>query len=168
MSSVAAGNNSSTEAGKNVMLAGLIFQVVTLVIFMLLAADFTFRTVRHPRGLDQDPVLVRLRASWRFRLFLAALCLSTLTIFIRCVFRVAELSDGWSGPLMARQDLFIGFEGAMIIVAVGVLNIFHPNLCFPEMQRFNVKKSPKERGNELGSYSGMSSEGVSKAPSIAP
>lgn len=34
---------------------------------------------------------------------------------------------------MGRQDLFIGFEGVMITVAVLVLNVFHPSLCFGEI-----------------------------------
>lgn len=120
------------------MLAGLSFQVFTLLVFILLSADFLINTLRRRRALgtaalDQDPELVAIRNSWMFKGFLFALALSTICIFWRSVFRVAELSRGWSGPLMGRQDLFIGFEGVMITVSVWVLNIFHPSLSFGAM-----------------------------------
>ncbi|KAI1101507.1 RTA1-domain-containing protein [Jackrogersella minutella] len=129
----------STDNGDHIMIAGLIFQVVTLLVFIILSADFLINTVRRRRALgstaalDQDPALVAIRGSWMFKCFLVALALSTICIFWRSVFRVAELSRGWSGPLMARQDLFVGFEGVLITVAVWVLNIFHPSLCFGEL-----------------------------------
>ncbi|KAF3061826.1 Sphingoid long-chain base transporter RSB1 [Daldinia childiae] len=128
----------STDTGDNIMIAGLAFQVFTLLVFMLLSTDFLINTLRRRRtlgsaALDQDPELIAMRNSWMFKAFPPALALSTICIFWRSVFRVAELSNGWSGSLMGRQDLFIGFEGVMITVAVLVLNVFHPSLCFGEI-----------------------------------
>ncbi|KAI0010875.1 RTA1-domain-containing protein [Xylariaceae sp. FL0662B] len=136
IASVATHQKRSPDTGDNIMIAGLSFQVLTLLVFIILCVDFGVNTVRRRRALggdaalDQDPVLVAVRRSWRFRGFLAALALSTICIFWRSVFRVAELSGGWSGHLMARQDLFVGFEGVMITVAVWALNVFHPSVCF--------------------------------------
>lgn len=126
----------STETGDKVMIAGLAFQVFTMFVFMLVAGDFAIRTWRRRRRRLADgdaAVLSHLRSSWKFRFFLGALAVSTVCIFWRSVFRVAELSGGWTGPLMERQDLFIGFEGVMIAVAVLGLNFFHPGLCSPEL-----------------------------------
>ncbi|KAH9895463.1 RTA1-domain-containing protein [Xylariomycetidae sp. FL2044] len=138
LASVASHNQEPTETGDNIMIAGLAFQVFTLFVFIVLCTDFTLNTLRRKKALgasalDQNPELVALRGSWMFRGFLVALGVSTITIFWRCVFRVAELSGGWTGPLMERQDLFIGFEGVMITIAVYVLNIFHPSLCFKQI-----------------------------------
>ncbi|KAH8885724.1 RTA1-domain-containing protein [Thozetella sp. PMI_491] len=131
------GASYSVDTGDNVMIAGLASQVFTLLVFLLLALDFGARTLsRHKRlgaaAVDQDPSLVAIRQSRLFRGFLIALSLSSVCIFWRCVFRVAELSRGWKGTLMARQDLFIGFEGVMITIACLGLNIFHPSLCFKQ------------------------------------
>lgn len=79
-----------------------------------------------------DPKHALLRGSTKFRAFLVALGLATFCIFIRSIYRVAELSEGWTGALIENQHLFIGFEGAMVVVAVLVLNIFHPGYCFRE------------------------------------
>jgi len=135
---VASHNNESTESGDNIMIAGLAFQVLTLLIFIICCTDFALRTHRRYRQLgaaafDQDVAAQKLRGSLLFKGFLAALTIATIGIFWRSVYRVAELSRGWDGPLMYKQNLFIGFEGVMVVVACLVLNVFHPSLCFREL-----------------------------------
>lgn len=113
---------------------------MTLVGFMACSIDFAVNAFRRHRQLgasafDQDEAVRGVRNSWLFKGFLAALALATVCIFWRSVFRVAELSKGWSGPIMKRQDLFIGFEGVMIVVACLALIVFHPSVCFKEMMQ---------------------------------
>jgi hypothetical protein len=117
------------------MVAGLAFQVFTLLIFMALCIDFGLRTHRRFKAmgtsaLDQSPELAQLRHSRAFRGFLAALTLATICIFWRSVYRVVELAEGWTGELIRRQNLFIGFEGVMVVMACAALNAFHPVVCF--------------------------------------
>ena len=117
------------------MIAGLAFQVATLLLFILLTLDFAWRTYRRGGSLEVNAVeyqRVQLRRSWPFRSFLAAFSLSMLLIFTRCVFRVAELSGGWDGHLANTQKYLIGLEGAIIIAAVLLLNLCHPVLCFKD------------------------------------
>ncbi len=121
--------------GNNIMIAGLAFQVATLTAFIVLSLDFAIRTYRRQKAMgesafDQNPVLVQLRKSTAFRGFVAALTLATICIFWRSVYRVAELAQGWTGDLIKRQNLFIAFEGVMVVVAVLALNAFHPAVCF--------------------------------------
>ncbi|KAK2742405.1 hypothetical protein FQN55_007843 [Onygenales sp. PD_40] len=125
--------DSSADLGKNLMIAGVVFQVVTLGIFIVLASDFAIRTWLRIRSLGAgalDAKYARLRDSTAFRSFLLALAISTLFIFVRCVYRIAELSGGWDGPLMKEEPLFIALEGGMVSAAVLVLNAFHPGRCF--------------------------------------
>lgn len=138
MASIASHNGESVKTGDNIMIAGLAFQVFTLLVFMACSLDFAIRVYTRSRKLgssafDQSDLARKTRNSWMFKGLLGALALSTICIFWRSVFRVAELSGGWTGELMGRQDLFIGFEGVMIIVACFVLNVFHPSVCFREM-----------------------------------
>lgn len=134
MASILSTNGKDTTPGDNIMIAGLVSQVVTMFVFILLAGDFAWRTWSRRRrlgavALDQTPALAEARRSPMFRGFLVALALAFVCIFWRCVFRIAELSEGWTGPLMARQDLFIAFEGVMIAIAVLALNVFHPAIA---------------------------------------
>ncbi|KAB5528985.1 putative sphingoid long-chain base transporter RSB1 [Coniochaeta sp. 2T2.1] len=138
LASVASHNNEPVETGDNIMIAGLSFQVLTLLVFIICCTDFALRSHSRYRRLgaaafDQDVAAQKLRGSWLFKGFLAALAIATIGIFWRSVYRVAELSRGWDGPLMFKQNLFIGFEGIMVVVACLVLNVFHPSLCFREM-----------------------------------
>jgi hypothetical protein len=138
MASVASHNNQPVETGDNIMIAGLSFQVLTLLVFIVCCVDFSVHATGRYRRLgaaafDQDVAAQRLRRSWIFRGFLIALGVATIGIFWRSVYRVAELSRGWNGPLTFRQDLFIGFEGVMIAVACLGLNVFHPSFCFGEL-----------------------------------
>lgn len=48
------------------------------------------------------------------------------------MYRVVELSEGWTGDLIRHQNLFIAFEGVMVIVACFSLNAFHPAFAFKE------------------------------------
>jgi hypothetical protein len=138
MAAVSSQNHESAQTGTDIMIAGLSFQVLTIFVFILAASDFALRTWRRQRALGadalaQDPALVRMRASFRFKAFLVALALSTLLILWRSAFRVAELSEGWNGPIIKDQGLFIAFEGVLIVLAVVLLNFFHPALCMREV-----------------------------------
>lgn len=119
------------------MVAGLAFQVFTLLIFMILCLDFAIRTRRRYTSMgqdafDQNPLFITLRGSWRFKGFIIALTLATICIFWRSVYRVAELGEGWTGNLIRRQWLFVGFEGVMVVVACFALNLFNPAFAFKE------------------------------------
>ena len=172
--------NKSPVTGDNIMIAGLAFQVFTLLIFMLLCADFAINTLRRHKMLgasafDQNPLFIQLRSKWQFKAFLGALTLATICIFWRSVYRVAELSEGWTGHLIRQQWLFVGFEGVMVIVACGVMNAFHPAVTFKEGMVGaggvgSGKKSRKQQNekNEGVSGSGSASEvdGVVKQEGI--
>ncbi|KAL8657975.1 MAG: hypothetical protein Q9226_001385 [Calogaya cf. arnoldii] len=135
MASAASHSNKNPETGNYIMLAGLAFQVFTLLVFMLLCTDFAIRTVIRTNRMGEsalDLIHATLRHSMEFRIFLIALTISTICIFIRSVFRVVELGEGWDGALIKNQTLFIVLEGAMVVIAVLVLNAFHPGLCFRE------------------------------------
>lgn len=147
LASAASHSDKSPDVGDHIMVAGLAFQVATLFIFIILCADFALRTSKRMRQMGDaatDPAHAKLRASWTFRGFLCALALATLCIFIRSIYRVAELSEGWEGALIKNQKLFIELEGVMVIVAVLSLNAFHPGLCFREGY------TRKSRGNRSG------------------
>ncbi|KAG0136693.1 RTA1 like protein-domain-containing protein [Tuber indicum] len=106
--------------GNNLMLAGLGFQVFTLVLFMLLCAEYAYRVKNTTQSFDVTHA--KLRSSKKFRGFLAALSLATILIFIRSIYRVIEMAQGWDGELTKNETLFFVLEGVMVVIAVLVLN----------------------------------------------
>jgi len=120
-------SNGSSNVGVNIALAGLAFQVATLVVFILLTVDY----------------FVRSRSVWRygdihlprqFKIFVGFIAFATILILIRCCYRVYELSEGYSrtSKSLRDQDLFIGLESIMVILAAFALIIAHPGPVFSE------------------------------------
>lgn len=100
-------SKGSSQDGVDISLAGLSFQVFSLTVFIALSIDYARSYMRDVRS---GAVQNRLVES-RYKVFLVFLALATLCIYTRCVYRIAELSDGYSGPLIEQQGSFIGLEG---------------------------------------------------------
>lgn len=142
------------DVGTNVMIAGLAFQVFTLLVFGCFAADYALACYRHRDQLNAETTT--LRASWRFRLFIVALWLAYLGILIRCAYRVAELVQGWSNnPILTNEGLFIGLDSVPIGICTIVLNIWHPGWCFPKETSRSAKLEEKKFSGESSSDEGM-------------
>jgi hypothetical protein len=110
------------------MVAGLVVQVVSLVIFLALCFEYSLR-VRKYRG-ELNPKYAVLRGTPRFKRFLYALAAATIFLFIRAVYRVAELSGGFRGKLAQDEVLFMVLDGAMVLLACIILVVFHPGPAF--------------------------------------
>lgn len=131
IASVALQDNQSLTTGDNVMIAGLASQVFTMFVFMCLSVDFALRVRRRSRTGEEERRQT-LKGTLLFKGFLVALAIATVCVFWRSVFRVVELNSGWAGPLTFKQNLFIGFEGVLMVITVVVLAVFHPALCMGE------------------------------------
>nr|A0A2Z5TTA9.1 RecName: Full=Efflux pump himE; AltName: Full=Himeic acid A biosynthesis cluster protein E [Aspergillus japonicus]BBA91555.1 transporter [Aspergillus japonicus] len=118
------------QDGINIMIAGLASQVASLALFMALCLDYAWRVYKSPHNLSPETRMRDLRHSLRWKAFLAGLALATVAIFMRSVFRVAELKGGFHSSLANDQVLFMTLEGAMIAIAVIALTVLHPGLCF--------------------------------------
>ena len=121
--SMSSKSNGASESGVNIALAGLAFQVATLFFFVACVIDYTVRS---------RSVWMNHKLSGRFKTFCVFLGLATLLIWIRCCYRVYELSEGYSEDSEALRDehLFIGLESCMVIVAAYCLIIAHPGFVF--------------------------------------
>lgn len=105
LASAASKPGSLMDAGNDLMMAGLAFQVFTLLIFAALATEYFVRAWKN-RG-DLNPVTYELRHTRRFRYFIVALMVSYFAILIRCIYRIAEMAGGWGNPIMQNQTAFI-------------------------------------------------------------
>lgn len=129
-------DQSTLDKGTNVMIAGLAFQVFTMFVFISLSCYFVAgimndyrRRVRQYITLPRNINAIRTSPSFKaFKAFVFCIFGSTLLIFVRCYYRVVELSGGWRGNLMKNQNLFIVCEGVFVLVASLLLTIGHPAL----------------------------------------
>lgn len=137
--------------GIHIMIGGLALQVAGLVLFCAVCGVFAWRVDR-VAAIEATAANAVLRRSGRFKGFLGGLCppsphlrypilatvraniassfpalaLATACILIRSIFRVAELSEGFNGPLANQQVTFMVLEGAMVVLAAASLTVFHP------------------------------------------
>jgi len=133
------------DVGTDMMIAGIIWQVVVLVIFATLVIDYSIRTYRRRDQLSQSAL--DLWSQRRFKLFCTGVVIAFTTIFVRCIYRIPELIGGWGGPLMRDELEFILLEGAMIVIAVTAQTLFHPGFCFPAMA--NNGKATQRRSKDI-------------------
>lgn len=156
-----ANDHAGSQVGVNVMIAGLAFQVISLVIFSAICLDFAWRlrksrpagtTIEKPNQSSsaEEPSnallnLNSIRRTKMFQGFCWALGIATTLVFVRSSYRLAELKDGFGSSLFNDQTLFMIFEGPMIILACVMLTVFHPNLSMRGFWKLDVVQ-----GREIG------------------
>ncbi|KAJ7152907.1 RTA1 like protein-domain-containing protein [Mycena filopes] len=118
--------------GGHVMLGGIVFQMATITVYVFCAGEFLLRylknlPVRGPPTPAATPPLSR-----NMRILVGALVFNTVCLFIRAVYRVIELSDGWSGRIIHTQVYFNVLDGMMITLAILTLNFAHPGRLLAE------------------------------------
>jgi hypothetical protein len=98
--------------GVDIMIAGLVSQVFTLCIFAGLCVDFAMQVKKNHDLLP--PARQKLIKSLRFKFTAGALAFAFLCIQIRCIYRVAELSQGWGSELMRKENDFIIMDSLLV------------------------------------------------------
>jgi hypothetical protein len=126
-----------SKRGVDIMIAGLVSQVITMTLFFALWCDFVLRTRRAKLSgslaRTQPPLYDQLRTFRTFKLFQWALFAATVLIYVRCIYRVAELWDGFGGHLANDEVTFMIFEGPLIILGITALTVFHPTRVFGDL-----------------------------------
>jgi hypothetical protein len=99
--SCVASTHKDVKTGEDISLAGLIFQVVTLICFCALFIDYVVKASKSSSRNRLDKPMMT---------FLVFLFLSTIFILIRCAYRIAELGQGYFSALFRDEGLYIGLE----------------------------------------------------------
>ncbi|KAK9333454.1 RTA1 like protein-domain-containing protein [Lipomyces starkeyi] len=143
MAATALVQNKNVNTGTHIMVAGLAFQVFATAVFMLCWLDF-YWTRRNRRALrltsyvaefqendtaanvDGPEKFAHIRNAKKTKLFLFALGVSITFVFIRSIYRVAELSLGWTGYLMTQEGYFLVLDCLMVAIAIWIMVPFYP------------------------------------------
>ncbi|KFY07181.1 hypothetical protein V492_07377 [Pseudogymnoascus sp. VKM F-4246] len=143
--------------GLRIMMAGLSAHVISLALFIALCSDFAWRVWAHRQELDAK--FSALRSTQLFRFGLIALGAATLAIFIRTCFRVAELSGGFSGPLIQNEVSYMILEGSMIVIASALLTIGHPGIAFQGIVQISKLAGANRTSTKAGNLEGAMAGG---------
>jgi hypothetical protein len=126
------------DIGTDLMIAGVVWQVVCLSFFGYLLGEYAVRTYRHRSEIQSQAE--QLLRTVKFRFFVGSIIAAYITILARCAYRIPELTDGWGSELMRQEIEFIVLEGVMIAIAVAAMTIAHPGYCFPAMAKKQNEK----------------------------
>jgi hypothetical protein len=100
---------SKRNLGTNLMIVGVCWQVATLTVFAGLVLDYAIRTRKTWDLVSSESKALVTKSS--FKGFLIAVAVAFVTIFCRCVYRIAEMVGGWANPIMRDETGFVIMEG---------------------------------------------------------
>jgi hypothetical protein len=114
------------------MVAGVIFQLASITVFVFCATKFLRRVKK--MGVLQT-------ASLSFITLMGAMVVSVLCIYVRSIYRTIELLQGWRGYLITHELYFTVLDGVMMVVAGAVFNIFNPGWLLDSVKGATLPKS---------------------------
>ncbi|KAI4166916.1 MAG: hypothetical protein LQ343_007653 [Gyalolechia ehrenbergii] len=119
---VAESNRKSPDTPNNILLGGLAFQVFAFLVFLVLL--FTF--LRNSRKVRKATSLDDAGRGNALRMYIIALVASSLLVYLRTIFRLAETAQGVMGYASSHEPFFGSLEFAPIVVAIALLGWWHP------------------------------------------
>ncbi|KAE8354034.1 RTA1 like protein-domain-containing protein [Aspergillus coremiiformis] len=130
----AAGNDQPDiiNAGNDIIITGIAFQVATMSVCGLLGLDFFLRYLRRNSG---EKSAEQESGRTNIKLVIFADIVAYVTVLIRCIYRIPEMAGGWGNPLMKKEAEFLVLDGMMIALAVLALTVFHPGISLPSLRK---------------------------------
>ncbi len=100
------------DTANNILLAGLAFQVFSFAVFIFIFCLFVYKARK---------VMTK-----ELKIFSAAVMFATLCVYLRTCFRLTETAEGLLEYLSTHEAFFGCLEFLPIVVAVHLLNYWHP------------------------------------------
>jgi hypothetical protein len=104
--------------GNNIIIAGLIVQIVVFGLFVIAAAIFHSRLLKQPTASCQ-------RTPWTKHM--VSLYIVSILIFVRSIVRVVEFAQGTTGYIMVHEYFLYIFDALVMWIAMVVMNWIHPS-----------------------------------------
>lgn len=133
---------------------------------------FNFKSIREYRfqlESNYNPQFASVRARKLVPYFPLAMSISVLAIYIRCVYRVVELAQGFSGYLVTHEVYLMVLDALMIAIVAIVFVPFHPLVVFGSenvVRLATIKNNADEEGREKINDVNVDDESESIAGSI--
>ncbi|KAJ9616729.1 hypothetical protein H2200_000448 [Cladophialophora chaetospira] len=105
-------NQRDPTTANNILLGGLAFQVFSFAVFILCFVLFVYKA---RKVMSKD-----------LKVFSAVVMIATLAVYLRTCFRLAETAEGLLEYLSTHEAFFGCLEFLPIVVAVHLLNWWHP------------------------------------------
>ena len=143
-----ANTTTMTDAGGHIMLAGIVFQVATFTALYILALLFVcnLRANKHSMTPSQVAVL----HDGKFKVFAWGIFTASIAVYVRCIYRIAELAGGWKNKIMQDEISFYILDGAMVAIAVICLTVAYPGFWYRLVLRENEEEKLRSESEDNG------------------
>ena len=130
---LSSGDYDMVNTGKYIVMGGLLIQVLFFGMFVIAAAIFHFRMHKAPTALSFE-------RPWTKHMM--SLYIVSVLIFVRCIIRVVEYTQGYDGYLMTHEVYLYVFDATLMLLAVAAMNWIHPG----EVARYVRQLRQDEKG----------------------
>jgi hypothetical protein len=131
---MAGGSQAKFEAGEHIVVGGLVLQIVSFSLFIVVAFLFHHRILRNPTAESSPESGIK----WQKHLYV--LYTASLFILIRSVFRVIEYSMGNNSYLLKHEVFLYIFDSVLMLATLVLLNIIHPGEITRSMHKTEVQE----------------------------
>ncbi len=125
--------HESTRSGSNVMVIGLAYQVFSMALFQILWYIFCYRCYISNKRYGSNIFSKEFEYIRKRKLFVPlfySVSIAVILIFIRSIYRLIEMIEGFSSDLANDETMLMIFESLMVSIASLLMTIFHPGLVY--------------------------------------
>lgn len=148
MAAIELSDHKSTRSGSNVMVIGLAYQVFTMALFLILWFIFCYRCYISKKRYGSrifSKEFEHVRQRKMFVPLFYSVTVSVILIFIRSIYRLIEMVEGFSSDMANNETMFMFFEALMVSLATLLMTIFHPGFSYGRKVyipvEMNIRKS---------------------------
>ncbi|KAL9129976.1 MAG: hypothetical protein Q9217_001734 [Psora testacea] len=127
---VAESDGKSPDTANNILLGGLAFQVFSFLLFLVLLGLFlgkARKVITSANVAETSPIFQQGKLGG-MKAFISAFVTASMLVYLRTIFRLAETCQGVGGYASSHEAFFGALEFAPVVLAVGILGVWHPGL----------------------------------------
>ncbi|KAA8910582.1 RTA1 like protein-domain-containing protein [Sphaerosporella brunnea] len=148
--------SSAMKTGQNVVIGGLIVQILFFSVFMLVAVIFHVRIRSTPTVLAST-LQQHGRRGWITLLYV--LYVASALILVRSLFRVVEYAEGNDGDLLKHEVFLYVFDSTLMLGALVLFNAVHPSQVVPGGNTEIRAMEPRFDGMHMASVRDLTRDG---------
>ena len=117
------------DLGQNIVVGGLVVQILFFGFFLVVAAMFHLRIHQNPTAEARD-------VPWKHHII--TLYAASILILIRSILRVVEYQQGNDGYLLGHEVFLYIFDAILMLGVIVLFNLVHPSEISILLGRGNV------------------------------
>lgn len=150
IASAESSSGKQTTTGSDVMIVGLAFQVATMTIFQLLWYSFLYKVIKERKQFGDanfNPYYGHIRSRKYLNHFFVAVSFTVILIYVRSIYRLIEISEGWSSKIATEEIYFNILEGLMVSLGALVMCIASPGLIYGKNAHLKIKNDSDSKNS---------------------